>query len=166
MAVEVWIRANGTPIPQGSKTAGVNGLGKPYLRDVNPKALKAWRETVAQATWRAMQEREFKIDALQGPVEMICWFYFERPKSNKTHYPTSRQVGDLDKLLRAVGDGIVDGGGMDDDSQICQISGAKLWADQHTRPGVMIYLAPIETPKGKRPLIVQNARAGIEVMLP
>ena len=141
---EVWIRANGTPIPQGSKTAGVNGLGKPYLRDVNPRALKAWRECVAQATWRAMQEREFQIDALQGPVEMICWFYFEKPKSNRTTLPISRQVGDLDKLLRAVSDGIVDGGGMDDDSQICQISGSKMWADGNTRPGVMIYLSTID----------------------
>lgn len=166
--VEVWIRANGTPIPQGSKTAGVNGLGKPYLRDVNPKALKTWRETVAQATWRAMQEGTFQIDALTGPVEVICWFYFEKPKSNRTQHPTSRQVGDLDKLLRAVCDGMVDGGGMEDDSQICLISGSKAWADSDTRPGVMIYLSTLEKrkePSKNRPRYVKHNASNEEVLL-
>ena len=82
------------------------------------------------------------IDPITGPVEMICWFYFEKPKSNKTLHPTSKQVGDVDKLLRAVCDAIDDGGGFaSSDQQVCLISASKSWADENTRPGVMIYLS-------------------------
>ena len=136
---EVWIRANGTPIPQGSKVAGKAANGRIFIRDANP-GLKAWRDNVAQAVWRTMNEREFIIDPLKGPVQLHVWFYFEKPKSNRTYRPTSRQVGDLDKLLRAVCDAITDAGGYDDDSQVVSISGEKLWADQETRPGVVIHL--------------------------
>lgn len=140
---EVWIRAHGTPIPQGSKTAGITKGGHAFVRDANPRALKDWRETVAQAAWRAMQEGEFKIDALAEPVDLTCYFYFEKPKSNRSKYPTSARVGDTDKLLRAVGDALVDGGAIDDDRYIVQVSAVKLWADEYTRPGVMIYLSTI-----------------------
>lgn len=141
---EVWIRANGTPIPQGSKIAGKTKTGQPFVRDANPRALKDWRECVAQAAWRAMQEREFKIDALAEPVDLTCYFYFEQPKTNRTKYPTSARVGDTDKLLRAVGDALVDGGALEDDRYIVQVSAVKLWADEHTRPGVMIYLSTMK----------------------
>lgn len=140
---EVWIRVNGTPIPQGSKVAGKTSTGRPFVRDANPQMLKRWREAIAQATWRAMQERDFKIDALAEPVELTVWFYFEKPASSKALEPTSARVGDLDKLLRAVGDGMVDGGGLEDDKYIVRISGSKVWATEDTRPGCMIHLATL-----------------------
>ena len=88
------------------------------------------------------------IDPITGPVEMICWFYFEKPKSNRTLHPTSRQVGDLDKLLRAVSDALVDGGAIEDDSQIVLVSGSKSWVTEDTtRPGVMVYIADMNQPK-------------------
>lgn len=137
---EVWIRASGTPVPQGSKVAGRAGNGRLYLRDANPN-LKAWRETVAQAAWRTMNEREFIIDPLEGPVQLHVWLYFDKPKSNKTTRPTSKQVGDLDKHLRSICDSLTDGGAYNDDSQVVSISGEKLWADDDTRPGVVIHLS-------------------------
>ena len=119
---EIWVRANGTPIPQGSKVAGKTKDGRPFVRDANPRALKDWRENVAQATWRAMNNGTMIIDPLEGPIELIAWFYFEKPKSNKTLHPTSKQVGDVDKLLRAVCDAIDDGGGFaSSDQQVCLI---------------------------------------------
>ena len=149
---EIWIRANGTPIPQGSKVAGKTKDGRPFVRDANPLALRDWRETVAQATWRSFNNDAWPIDTFTGPVEMIVWLYFEKPKSNKSTHPTSRLVGDLDKHLRAIGDSIVNAGGIDDDSQIVLISGSKNWADEHTRPGAMIYLATIDTSRISDPL--------------
>lgn len=116
------------------------------MRDANPN-LKAWRENVAQAIWRGMNEREFVIDPLKGPVQVHVWFYFERPKSNKTTRPISRQVGDTDKLLRSIFDSATDGGLWDDDSQCVSVSAEKLWADEHTRPGVVIHASTYDTPK-------------------
>lgn len=141
---EIYIRANGTPIPQGSKVAGKTANGRPFVRDANPRALKDWREAVAQAAWRAMQEREFQVDCLNEPVELVCWFYFEKPKTSKAKEPISARVGDLDKLLRAVGDALVDGGAIEDDRLIVRISGSKAWADEDTQPGVFIHLSTVE----------------------
>lgn len=136
---EVWVRVNGTPIPQGSKVAGKTASGKLFLREANPR-LKDWREAVGQAIWRTMNERDFIIDPLQGPVQLHVWFYFEKPKSNRSERPTSRQVGDLDKLLRAICDSGTSAGLWEsDDSQVCSISGEKLWADEMTRPGCVIH---------------------------
>ena len=59
---DVWIRANGQPIPQGSKGAGKTASGRLFVRDANP-GLKAWRENVAQAVWRTMNERDFIIES-------------------------------------------------------------------------------------------------------
>ena len=137
---DVWIRANGQPIPQGSKVAGKTASGRLFVRDANP-GLKAWRENVAQAVWRTMNERDFIIDPLKGPVQLHVWFYFEKPKSNRTDRPTSKLVGDLDKHLRSICDALTDGGAYDDDSQVCSISGEKLWADEHTQSGAFIHLS-------------------------
>lgn len=123
--------------------AGKTASGRLFVRDANP-GLKAWRENVAQAVWRTMNERDFIIDSLKGPVQLHVWFYFERPKTNKTERPTSKMVGDLDKHLRSICDSICDGGGYSDDSQVVSISGEKLWADEHTRPGVFIHMSTIK----------------------
>lgn len=144
MVTEVWIRASGTPIPQGSKVAGKASSGRPFVRDANPRALKDWREAIAQAAWRAMQEGAFQIDALTEPVEVCVWLYFEKPASSKAAEPVSARVGDLDKHLRAICDGLVDGGCLDDDKYVIRISGSKQWADENTRPGAMIHVLTTE----------------------
>lgn len=141
---EVWIRAHGIPIPQGSKVAQTTKGGRAFVRDANPRALKDWRETVAQATWLAFNERDMVIDTFTGPVQMSVWLYFDKPKSNRTKRPTSRLVGDLDKHLRSISDAVTDGGGWEDDSQLVSVSGEKLWADEHTRAGVVIWIADAE----------------------
>lgn len=133
---EIWIRASGTPVPQGSKTAGLTKSGRAFVRDANPR-LKDWRETVAQATWQAMDGRE----PLEGPVHVDVWLYFHRPKSNRTTHPISRKTGDGDKHLRAINDAITDGGGWLDDSQIVSQSFQKLWADEHAGPGVVVWIS-------------------------
>lgn len=140
---DLWIRANGQPIPQGSKVAGKTASGRLFLRDANP-GLKAWRENVAQATWRIMNEREFIIDPITGPVQLHVWFYFDKPKSNRSQRPTSKLVGDLDKHLRSICDALTDGGAYDDDSQVVSISGEKLWADENTRAGAVIHVSTIK----------------------
>lgn len=123
--------------------AGKTANGRLFVRDANP-GLKAWRENVAQAVWRTMNERDFIIDPIKGPVQLHVWLYFERPRTNKTDRPINKLTGDLDKHLRAICDALTDGGAYDDDSQVVSISGEKLWADEHTTPGAFIHMATIK----------------------
>lgn len=138
------MRVNGLPIPQGSKTAGKTASGRLFVRDANP-GLKAWREAVAQASWNVMQEREFPMNAIAAPCEVTATFYFEKPASNRAKYPTSLRIGDVDKLLRGLLDGCVDGGLLEDDRFVVFASAGKLWCDDITdTPGVFVIVRTIE----------------------
>ena len=133
---ELWIRVTGEPIPQGSKVAAVTKDGRAFMRDAHP-GLKAWRENVAQATWRFMHQT-FEIDPLQGAVSCTIWTYITRPKSVTRTYPHVKP--DVDKLARAILDGLTDGGAWDDDSQVVELSIRKAYATEDTRPGALIHI--------------------------
>ena len=128
--MDKWIRVNGTPVPQGSKTARVVG-NRAVMWDSNPM-LKAWRENVAQATWRTMDGNQ-----CDEPVAVTIWFYLDRPKTVKRDRPSVKP--DLDKLCRAVLDGITDSC-LADDAQVIELNAAKFYADDSTRPGAMIHV--------------------------
>lgn len=119
----------GIPAPQGSKTRTNWGV-----REDNP-ATKPWRSSVAWEATAAMSQLD--AEPLAGPVQVHALFYFPRPKS---HYGTGRNAEtlkesapayvatkpDLDKLLRAIGDGIT-GIVVRDDNQIVSLSARKLY---------------------------------------
>jgi Holliday junction resolvase RusA-like endonuclease len=87
------------------------------------------------------------VDAepIADPVYVTATFQFERPQSHLTArgalrgnaptQPTGRNVGDVDKLLRAVLDGLVQGGAIKDDSLVVSAFACKMWAPT---PGVHI----------------------------
>lgn len=135
---EVWIRANGTPIPQGSKSAKVVN-GRALMWDANP-ALKAWRENVAQAAWRAVDQRQSSANGNEA-LAVTVWLYLPKPKTVKRDRPSVKP--DIDKLCRAILDGLTDGGAWSDDAQVVELSAAKLYADEHTKPGAMIHIRSI-----------------------
>jgi crossover junction endodeoxyribonuclease RusA len=124
------IRVNGIPAPQGSKNRGKNG----GLYE-SSKAVGPWREAV-----RAETQRAGNIP-LAGPVEVEIQFYLPRPQG---HYGTGRNAGllrdgaprrpsgipDLDKLVRAVFDGLTAGGAWKDDGQVADLDAAKYYADE------------------------------------
>lgn len=103
----------GTPIPQGSKNAYVRG-GRAVLVEANKK-LKPWRENVA-ATARQIGHR-FPKDT---PVKLTALFIFERPKSVKREHMSVKP--DLDKLMRALNDGLTDAGVWGDDSRVISMN--------------------------------------------
>ena len=130
---EYWIRATGTPIPQGSKSAKVQG-GRAVMWDTH-RGLKGWREQVAQAAWSATQGEQ--IDA---PCIVTIWFYLPRPKTvNRTHMCVKP---DVDKLCRAILDGLGDSI-LTDDSRVVELSARKMYADD-TAPGCMIHVRTIK----------------------
>jgi crossover junction endodeoxyribonuclease RusA len=88
---------------------------------------------------------------LAGPVALLAVFSLPRPKG---HYRTGRNAHllkesapnfpagrpDLDKLLRALLDGLTAGGAWLDDSQVAQLAATKEWG----QPGCRIEIEQLE----------------------
>ena len=131
----VEFRVNGFPAPQGSK----RHVGKGILVESSPR-LKDWRTSVAVACFDAYTDKP-----IEGPVGVCLEFVFPRPRSHyrtgkNAHllrdgapkYPTTRSVGDIDKLARGTIDPLCIGCGgslLRDDSQVAWLYAAKDWGE-------------------------------------
>lgn len=116
----------GVAIPQGSKTV-FNGRAV----DANKK-LKPWRKAVTAAASEALAGR----DAMVGPVYVWLVFRLPRPRTVKRTLPHVKP--DLDKLVRAMLDGVTDAKVWADDSQVVYLSAKKLYADDNPYVAVMV----------------------------
>jgi Holliday junction resolvase RusA-like endonuclease len=111
----------GRPTPQGSKRV-FNGR----IVEAQSANLKKWRAAIEEAC-QPYANKNIHL----GPIRLEVDFYLERPKTVK---PRDRALPivapDLDKLVRAVGDGIGQSGLIwGDDSQITEILARKYYAD-------------------------------------
>lgn len=127
-------RASGTPVPQGSKTVAQHG-GRAWVRDANAGKLKPWRENVANAA-RVSHEGA----RLDGHLSVDMLFLLPRPTSVVRPYPSVKP--DLDKLVRAVMDGITDANVWADDARVVELWTAKAYAADGDTPGVIVYVTP------------------------
>lgn len=144
----IEFRVYGTPVPQGSKKI-VRGS---RLIDDSPAALRRWRDTVTR--YAAEQALPALDGPLDGPVRLTLTFYVARPKR---HYRSGRFADmlrpdapmycsvkpDLDKLVRAVGDGLTDAGVWHDDAQVAALSTSKRYALDGRTEGVVVRVAPL-----------------------
>ena len=111
----------GIPAPQGSKRHVGGGRMVEQSRAVGP-----WREAVRAETQRVMRGHM----PIAGPVYVQIIFGLPRPKSlpKSQCHPVKRP--DIDKLARAVLDGMVSGGAFPDDSQVVHLHAEKRYAGQ------------------------------------
>lgn len=137
------IEIGGRPAPQGSKRHVGGGRMVEMSKTVGP-----WREAVRAETRAAMNGS----GPLAGPVEVIATFYMPRPRA---HYRTGRHAGllrddapgyqsvrpDVDKLLRAVLDGLTMGGLWADDAQVARVTAVKQYGSY---PGCRIEARQLE----------------------
>lgn len=145
--MSVVITVLGVPVPQGSKSVGIRG-GRAVMWDDN-RALAGWRDTVAAAC------RAQKRITRSGPHVMRATFTMPRPLSHhradkartlREDAPDWHAVRpDLDKLLRAVCDGLTAGGIWCDDAMLAEVTGRKVYPgapmpDVLAEPGVVIRL--------------------------
>jgi len=141
----ITIRVNGTPAPQGSKRAFVNkGTGRVNMVE-SSSAVKPWREAVRAETQRALgQLGHGEIPAPGTPTAIDIQFRLPRPRSapKKVTLPAKRP--DLDKLARAVLDGLVAGGALADDAQVTCLNLAKTFATDAEPAGALIVIGPDE----------------------
>jgi Holliday junction resolvase RusA-like endonuclease len=122
----------GIPVQQGSKTAFVNRhSGRAAVTDQNKAKLRPWRQTVT-----ATAADSYSGDRVEGPVLFVAEFRFVRPASvsaKKRPHPSVKP--DLDKLLRALMDGVTDAGLWRDDALVVEAHVSKVYAE---RPGVQV----------------------------
>lgn len=134
------ISVRGVPAPQGSK----RHVGGGRMVEMS-KAVGPWREAV-----RAETAKIAKWVSTE-PVEVHIIFGLNRPKG---HYRTGRNAHllrdgapefpagrpDLDKLARAVLDGLTAGGAWKDDSQVVVLQVAKVYNEAGEVPGCTIFI--------------------------
>lgn len=140
----IAFRVVGDPRPKGSTTAFRNRstgrmVYKQASRADSRRAFDEWVQIVTLGARVATGGR----DPYDGPVWLTTRFWMPRPQRTKFGaWPAG--LPDLDKLVRTVGDCLVKGGALTDDSRIVQITATKLWADDEHEPGVRVELGPIE----------------------
>lgn len=112
----------GVPQPQGSTRAFVVN-GHAVVTSDN-RALAPWRDAIAFEARRAMGE----CAPLAGPLRIWASFAVHRPKSRPKRERSPDRRPDLDKLLRAVLDGLT-GIVFTDDAQVCWVLARKVYRD-------------------------------------
>lgn len=123
----ITFRVNGIPIPQGS------------MKVINGRVLHS--QGSALAVWRSLIGWEAKLAGASPhklPVKISISFFMPRPRTVKRLYPSV--APDLDKLIRAVLDGLT-GVAYEDDGQVIQIQAQKLYGAE---VGAEIKLETIE----------------------
>lgn len=146
----VQILVYGTPAPQGSKRIIGHGRMVESSRRVAP-----WREDVKQA---ALGVVEAPIDR---PVKVDIAFRLRRPaghfgtgrnagivKASAPAHPTSRQVGDIDKLARSTLDALVTAGVIADDSLVADLRATKKWVAGKQLAGATITIVELPRTQG------------------
>ena len=117
----------GTPAPQGSKTRMPNGAMVEGSSATGRLKHRTWRQAVAL---EAHHQRQLHETCFLGPCSVSVTFRFpmpaSRPASWKRRVANGEAVGwkstkpDLDKLARALGDALVEGGLVERDECISQ----------------------------------------------
>jgi Holliday junction resolvase RusA-like endonuclease len=123
--VNLLFAAYGVAVPKGSTRAFVpKGWTRPIVTAANAKT-KSWQQTITSA---ALEARGAGEPPLEGPARVRVWFFLPRPKSAPKKIRWPAKLPDLDKLLRAVFDGIVCGGLLRDDAQVVDEHATKYFA--------------------------------------
>jgi Holliday junction resolvase RusA-like endonuclease len=127
----------GTPAPKGSLVAVRRGV---YLESSRQK-LNPWLQ--------AIREKTRQLEALapiDGSLEVEVIFYLPRPASVVRLLPNVKP--DVDKLLRGILDGLK--GFIADDARVVRVTGTKVYAERHRRPGAFIKIEKLSLVDTKR----------------
>lgn len=112
----------GSPLPKGSKAhVGHGRLVEQADRKTTRRpagALSRWQDAVRSVAAFHLRGPRPAIESLAVRVRLV--FRLPRPASVRRCDPTARGTGDLDKLARAVLDGL-EGVAYRDDAQVCEL---------------------------------------------
>jgi crossover junction endodeoxyribonuclease RusA len=135
----------GEPVPQGStKSFYIQKLNRVVTTHGN-KNTNRWRERIAHEAQCADESRPctfFTDDRRQG-YDVQLSFVFTRPKSTPKKYRLNTKRPDLDKLIRAVLDGITNVL-IPDDALVVSITASKSYGDGNQPPGLRIKVTRLQ----------------------
>lgn len=131
---DLTFRVYGRPASKGSFQTFGNGGFRPEDRE-----LKYWEDNVREAASKARAGRP----AMVGALHFEATFYVRRPKVHHDH-EYSAETPDLDKLERAVYDGITKSGAWRDDKQAARNTTEKRYVTAAEGEGVVVRLSVIE----------------------
>ena len=114
--------------------AATTKTGKPYTRPAS-RYEEPWINAVRDAA-RGVRRHV----ALQPPYAVRMTLKLEEPKRHTYAWSTKH---DLDKLVRAVMDGLVRGKLIEDDRHVVEIAASKCWAQSPERAGVEVWVSGI-----------------------
>lgn len=124
----ISISVDGRPAPKGSRIQAYTKDGKGYTRPAS-KYEKPWTDAVCEATRLVMRhERE-----PEKPYGLELAFRLPLPIRLRCDWPTAH---DLDKLVRCVIDGLVQGGALADDRHVTALTSSKRFCAPSEQPGV------------------------------
>lgn len=131
----VTFHVPGIPISQGSHKAFMRGK-RAVIVDDNAVKLKPWRLAVAKAADWAAAGRSFDCPVSVG-------YEFVMPRPQRPRFALMAVKPDLDKLQRAINDGMQDAGLLSDDSRIWEVTYArKRYVVPGEEPGAIITVTP------------------------
>lgn len=127
----------GVPKPQGSKTAGRKKNGGTFMRESNA-GTKPWRKHMVEGLQDAAGQ---PLAVFDSAVWVRLRFVFLRPKSHAADsLPTSKLLGDVDKLTRNVLDALTQARVITDDKFVIKLRDVeKVYGPN---PGVHIEIGP------------------------
>ena len=144
------IHVVGKPAPQGSKISTRFGM-----REAS-QFVAPWRN---QVVCSCVQQKINNGKMITEPVKVEISFQFHRPKSHfgtgknlnilkksAPKYPTSKIIGDIDKLCRSTLDGLsVPSGGvlLEDDSLVMELHAHKIFVSKDATQGAWIYVSKL-----------------------
>lgn len=117
---DIALTVYGQVAPKGSRTLGTRRDGSAFTRPASSRE-HAWVDAVAkQAMWTRS-----RVGVPTPPYSVTIVFYLPRPARPAHPYPSRL---DVDKLARAVLDGLVRGGLLVDDRHVTELVATKAWA--------------------------------------
>ena len=95
------------------------------------KKLPAWRKQIEDTA-----RREYEGEPIDRPVRVAVDFFMPKPQKPRFERPAT--APDLDKLCRAIGDGLEKGGVLGNDSRIVEWVARKHYADTPDDQGARV----------------------------
>lgn len=141
MPPEFVVVVRGDPAPQGSKELQRGKGGKVFMVEAS-KRVDPWRKAIVAA---CLTDEGQPRMTFTGPVAVGVAFMFRQAKSNDDDYPVGQNIGDLDKLLRAVYDALTQAKVIEDDRFVVDaLPSSKRWSPSHS--GARITVRQVAAP--------------------